>query len=220
MHLCIPAPCLRTQLAIACRSRAPELPACQDPNSYPCSPLSARSVGGCGRRRRAVPRPDGHAGHPAGVAARAAARATAGLPARAEGPHAALLESQCRPEVRSSCNVWWLQQLCVCLCVRGSQGVTLLGLSCASGAALLGDGADGTCFAMQRAGVLPAPVALKPAASWPAPVVRRPTAEQIVEDLRQQLMALRPAPHAAPPRPPLPPHAAPAPAAQPAADAA
>lgn len=34
-----------------------------------------------------------------------------------------------------------------------------------------------------------------------------------MEDLRQQLMAMRPAAHAAPPRPPLPKNAVPAPAA-------
>lgn len=51
-------------------------------------------------------------------------------------------------------------------------------------------------------------------AKCPAHLLCRPTAEQVVEDLRQQLMAMRPAPHAAPPRPPLRPHVAPAPAAQ------
>ncbi|PRW55899.1 kinase [Chlorella sorokiniana] len=55
---------------------------------------------------------------------------------------------------------------------------------------------------------------------WSQDATHRPTAEQVVEDLRQQLMAMRPAPHAAPPRPPLPPQTAAAPAPQPPAEAA
>lgn len=81
---CTPAnaPHLTPNLALAC----------------PC-----RSVGGCGWRAGAVPGADRHAGHSSGFAAPAAPRAARRLPARSQGPHAALLEPRRRAEVRSGC---------------------------------------------------------------------------------------------------------------------